>query len=91
MAISCSGLIILLGLCAAIATSTFGAMLYSFARFRRSPRSASNPLLRTNSLELLWALVPIVILTGIAVIALKFRVTHDCSVANLTSPSTWVG
>lgn len=68
--------VIVLWICASLAAVVFGVMLYSIAAFRKPP-DAATPYRHNKLVEILWAIVPIVILVGMATPAVKALVLID--------------
>ena len=60
----------ILGICTAIALGVFGMMLRSIASFRTASQGGM-PALRRKVLEILWAIVPIVIVAAAAMPAMR--------------------
>jgi cytochrome c oxidase subunit II len=61
-----------LWICALFATGIFAVMLYSVATFRSTPAASAAGYRRSAAAEILWALVPIIILVSAAAPALRF-------------------
>lgn len=57
--------------CAAIAVVIFGVMLWSVATFRSAPGACVASYRHSTAVEVLWALIPIVILVGAAAPAVR--------------------
>lgn len=53
-------------LCAALAVGIFGVMLWSLATFAKAPGVGTAAYRRSPIVEVLWAIVPVVILFGAA-------------------------
>lgn len=70
-----------LWICAAVVIVVFAVMLYSYATFRRGGapgQATADRLLRRNALiETLWAIVPIAIMVGTALPAVRQLLTID--------------
>jgi cytochrome c oxidase subunit II len=62
---------IVLWLCAAVSVAVFAVMLYSIATFPRSPAGTAATFRHSRLSETLWAMIPIGILIGTAVPAIK--------------------
>lgn len=73
-----------LWICAGLATAVFAVMLYSIAAFRQPPGARLASCRHSKLVEVLWALVPIVILVGMAAPAVKVLVRIDP--AGLSAP-----
>jgi len=59
---------LILWICVAIAVVVFGAMIYSLIRFRKSQGAeADKTLVHSTKVEIVWTVIPIVILVGMAV------------------------
>ena len=67
----------ILWLCAGLAGLVFGVMLYSLATFRRSVGAGAAGRRRSPVVEVLWALVPIVILFGAAAPAVRTMIDAE--------------
>jgi cytochrome c oxidase subunit II len=62
-------------ICAALAAVIFGVMLYSVATFRSAPGAGMAAYRHSTIVEVLWALIPIVILVSAAAPAIKALVS----------------
>ena len=59
---------LILWICVAIAVVVFGAMIYSLVRFRKSKGAeADKTLVHSTKVEIIWTVIPIAILVGMAV------------------------
>ena len=59
---------LILWICVVIAVFVFGAMIYSLARFRKSQGAvADKTLVHSTKVEIVWTVIPIAILVGMAV------------------------
>lgn len=58
--------LIVLGTCVSIAGIVFGVMLYSIASFHAPVGSTPSAFRQRRGIELLWALIPIMIVIGTA-------------------------
>jgi cytochrome c oxidase subunit II len=58
-------------LCAALAALVFGVMLYSIATFARTGAVGSAAYRHSTAVELLWSLIPILILVSAAAPAVR--------------------
>ena len=59
---------LILWICVAIAVVVFGAMIYSIVKFRKSQGAeADKTLVHSTKVEIIWTVIPIVILVGMAV------------------------
>jgi cytochrome c oxidase subunit 2 len=59
---------LILWICVAIAVVVFGAMIYSLVKFRRSKGAeADKTLVHSTKVEVIWTVIPIFILVGMAV------------------------
>ncbi len=67
----------LLWICFGLAAAVFAVMLYSIAAFQQPPDTSPAKQRHSKLLEVLWAIVPIVILVGMAVPAVKALVWTD--------------
>lgn len=66
-----------LWICAGLAAAVFAVMLYSIAAFRQPPGTRLAQYRHSKLVEVLWAIVPIVILVGMAAPAVKTLVGLD--------------
>jgi len=71
---------IILVACASIACIVFGVMLYSIAVFRAPVGSTPSAFRQRRGIELLWALIPIMIVIGTAAPAVGALLPADTSV-----------
>jgi len=69
--------ITVLWICVGLATAVFAVMLYSIAAFRQPPDPRLAHYRHSKLVEVLWAIVPIVILVGMAAPAVKALVWID--------------
>ena len=69
--------ITVLWICVGLAAAVFAVMLYSIAAFRQPPGPHLAPYRHSKLVEVLWAIVPIVILVGMAAPAVKALVWID--------------
>jgi cytochrome c oxidase subunit II len=69
----------ILWVCTAIAAAVFAVMLYSVARFRAPQSGGPANYKRHAAAEVLWAIVPIVILVAMAVPAVKAIVAPEAA------------
>ena len=59
---------LILWICVAIAVVVFGAMIYSMVKFRKSQGAeADKTLVHSTKVEIVWTVIPILILVGMAV------------------------
>jgi cytochrome c oxidase subunit 2 len=72
----------ILWICAALAAVIFGVMLYSVATFRSAPGEGTAAYRHSTIVELLWALIPIVILVGAAAPAVRTLVSLSAPLPN---------
>lgn len=73
-------MICILGACIAISVAVFGVMIYSIATFPKAHSNltrAAATFRHSAIVEVLWAIVPIVILIGMATPAVKTFVMTD--------------
>jgi cytochrome c oxidase subunit 2 len=64
--------LLLFWVCVAIALVVFGAMIYSIVRFRKSKGAVPNrTLLRSTLVEVVWTLIPLVILISMVLPAAR--------------------
>jgi cytochrome c oxidase subunit 2 len=54
-------------LCVAIAAVVIGAMIYSLVQFRRSQGADANRMLHSTKIEILWTVIPVVIVILVAI------------------------
>ena len=65
------GSIFIVWLCAATAVAVFGTMIVSISTFRTSLRDCPWTSVSSRATEILWALIPIVIVLATAIPALR--------------------
>ena len=64
--------------CVAIAVAVFGVMLYSIVAFRKSKGAvADQTMLHSTKVEIIWTVIPVVILVGLAVPSAKTLVRME--------------
>jgi cytochrome c oxidase subunit 2 len=64
--------------CVAIAVAVFGVMIYSIMTFRKSKGAvADQTLLHSTKVEVIWTVIPVLILIGVAVPTAKTMVRMD--------------
>jgi len=63
--------VMLFWICAAVAVTVFGVMIHSIATFRLLPDADSTASERSTVVEVVWALIPILIVIAVALPALK--------------------
>jgi len=68
-----------LWICVGLAAAVFAVMLYSIVAFRQPPDARLAQYRHSKLVEVLWAIVPIVILVGMAAPAVKALVWIDPS------------
>ena len=66
-----SSVLVIVWLGAAIAVAVFATMIYSVSTFRKSPGDNPATFGCSPAMEVIWAFVPIAILSGVAVLALS--------------------
>jgi len=66
-----NGMLIIVGLCAAIAVAVFATMIASIITFRTSLRDCPWTSVSSKATEVLWALIPIAIVLATAALALR--------------------
>jgi cytochrome c oxidase subunit 2 len=66
-----SSVLIIVWLGAAIAVAVFATMIYSVISFRKSPGANPATFVYSQAREIIWAFVPIAILSGVAILALS--------------------
>jgi heme/copper-type cytochrome/quinol oxidase subunit 2 len=64
-------MLIIVGLCAAIAVAVFATMIASIITFRTSLRDCPWTSVSSKATEVLWALIPIAIVLATAALALR--------------------
>ncbi|HEY3731390.1 MAG TPA: cytochrome c oxidase subunit II transmembrane domain-containing protein, partial [Steroidobacteraceae bacterium] len=68
--------------CVAIAIVVFGFMIYSMVRFRKSKGAvADQHFLHSNRIEIIWTIIPVLILISMAVPAARVLVQTEDPVA----------
>jgi len=72
--------LIVLGACASVAGIVFGVMLYSIAAFHAPVGSTPSAFRQRRGIELLWALIPIMIVIGTAAPSVRALLPIDTSV-----------
>ncbi len=79
------GALIVLWIGAAIATVIFAMMVYSIVTFCKSPATATQKFAHRAHVEVIWAIIPILILVVTAAPAVKplIAVEQGCSVVSL--------
>ena len=76
---------LVLGVCCVIGVVVFGAMLYSMIAFRKSKGAEAAQWHESTKVEVLWTIIPFVILVGLAVPATKALIMmEDVSDADMT-------
>ena len=66
--------------CVAIAVAVFGVMLYSIVAFRKSKGAvADQTMLHSTKVEIIWTVIPVLILVGLAVPSAKTLVRMEDS------------
>jgi len=68
---------LILWICVAIAVAVFGAMIYSIATFRKSKGAVPADFDHSTKAEVLWTVIPVVILVGMAIPAARTLVKID--------------
>jgi len=68
---------LILWVCVAIAVAVFGVMIYSIATFRKSKGAVSATFDHSTTAEIVWTLIPVVILVAMAIPAAKTLVRID--------------
>jgi len=68
---------LILWICMAIAVSVFGVMIYSIATFRRSKGAVPATFDHSTKAEIIWTVIPVVILVAMAVPAARALVRID--------------
>jgi cytochrome c oxidase subunit II len=58
---------LILWVCVAIATAVFGVMIYSIVKFRRSQGAVASNFDHSTRAEILWTIIPVMILVGMAI------------------------
>ena len=73
------------GICAVIGLVVFGAILYSVIRFRKSKGAVPAQFHHSTTVEIIWTIIPMLILISVAVPATKVLVgMYDTSKPDLT-------
>jgi cytochrome c oxidase subunit 2 len=76
---------LILWVCVAIAVAVFGVMIYSIATFRKSKGAVPASFDHSTNAEVLWTLIPVVILVAMAIPAARTLVKiEDASGSELT-------
>jgi cytochrome c oxidase subunit 2 len=68
---------LILWICVAIAVAVFGVMIYSIATFRKSKGAVPATFDHNTKAEVIWTVIPVIILVGMAVPAAKTLVKID--------------
>ncbi len=68
---------LILWICVAIAAAVFGVMIYSIATFRKSKGAVPATFDHNTKAEVIWTVIPVIILVGMAVPAAKTLVKID--------------
>jgi cytochrome c oxidase subunit 2 len=68
---------LILWICVAIAVVVFGVMIYSIATFRKSKGAVAATFDHNTKAEIIWTVIPVLILVGMAVPAAKTLVKID--------------
>ena len=68
---------LILWVCVAIAAAVFGVMIYSIATFRKSKGAVSATFDHSTTAEIVWTLIPVIILVAMAIPAAKTLVRID--------------
>lgn len=79
-----------LWVCVAIAVVVFGAMIYSMVKFRKSQGAvADTSIVHSTKAEIIWTIIPVLILIGLAVPATKgLVIIEDTRNSGLTVKTT---
>ncbi len=64
-------------ICVGIGTVVFGAMIYSIIKHRKSKQAVASSFHENTSLEILWTIIPIIILISMAVPATKILLAME--------------
>jgi cytochrome c oxidase subunit 2 len=76
---------LILWICVVIAVAVFGVMIYSIATFRKSRGAVPATFDHSTKAEIIWTVIPVLILVGMAIPAAKTLVKiEDTSGADLT-------
>jgi cytochrome c oxidase subunit 2 len=67
----------ILWICVAIAVAVFGVMIYSIATFRRSKGAVSATFDHSTKAEIVWTVIPVLILVGMAIPSARALVEID--------------
>jgi cytochrome c oxidase subunit 2 len=70
---------LILWICVAIAVAVFGVMIYSIATFRKSKGAVAATFDHNTKAEIIWTVIPVLILVGMAVPAARTLVKIDDS------------
>ncbi|MFO1405968.1 MAG: cytochrome c oxidase subunit II [Steroidobacteraceae bacterium] len=70
---------LILWICVAIAVAVFGAMIYSIATFRKSKGAVPANFDHSTKAEIVWTIIPVLILVGMAIPAAETLVKIDDS------------
>ncbi|HQR23827.1 MAG TPA: cytochrome c oxidase subunit II [Steroidobacteraceae bacterium] len=70
---------LILWICVAIAVAVFGVMIYSIATFRKSKGAVPATFDHSTKAEIVWTVIPVLILVGMAIPAAKTLVRIDDS------------
>ena len=68
---------LILWVCVAIAAAVFGVMIYSIATFRKSKGAVSATFDHSTTAEIVWTLIPVIILIAMAIPAARTLVRID--------------
>jgi cytochrome c oxidase subunit 2 len=68
---------LILWICVAIAVAVFGVMIYSIATFRKSKGAVPATFDHNTKAEIIWTVIPVLILVGMAIPAAKTLVKID--------------
>jgi cytochrome c oxidase subunit 2 len=68
---------LILWICVAIAVAVFGVMIYSIATFRKSKGAVSATFDHSTTAEIVWTIIPVIILVAMAIPAAKTLVRID--------------
>jgi cytochrome c oxidase subunit 2 len=68
---------LILWICVAIAVVVFGVMIYSIATFRRSKGAVPATFSHNTKAEIIWTVIPVIILVGMAIPAAETLVRID--------------
>jgi cytochrome c oxidase subunit II len=70
---------LILWICVAIAVAVFGVMIYSIATFRKSKGAVPATFDHSTTAEIIWTIIPVLILVGMAIPAARTLVHIDDS------------